>query len=118
MPGQAPRAAAGLQIPALAGTNVNSQQVIINRAFFINNRNVYRDFLHRGEQRTAFMDLLSSSVIVPYLVTESSPVQPQAFTVQSEGWQAWQRVISECSSSCLRLSWDHDENADTPGTIL
>ena len=91
---------------------LNSQQVIINRAFFINNPNVYRDFLNSGDQRTAFTDLLSSSVIVPYLVAESSPLQPQMFTVQSQGWQAWQRVISECSSSCLRLSWDDDENAE------
>src|SRR6266567_660717 len=89
---------------------LNSQQVIVNRAFFFNNSVVYRDFLHDGEQRTAFMDLLSKSVIVPYLVTETSPVQEQVFTVQDEGRQAWQRVASEASSSCLRLSWDDDEN--------
>jgi hypothetical protein len=91
---------------------LNSQQVIINRAFFFNNSIVYRDFLKEGPQRSAFKDLLSKGVLVPFLLQEISPVQTQSFTVQSEGWRAWTRVASECSSSCLRLSWDDGENTD------
>lgn len=91
---------------------LNAQQVIINRAFFFNNPTVYRDFLKEGPQRSAFLDLLSKAVLVPFLLQEDSPVQPQSFTVQDEGWRAWMRVANECSSSCLRLSWDDNENTD------
>jgi hypothetical protein len=91
---------------------LNAQQVIINRAFFFNNPTVYRDFLKEGAPRSAFLDLLSKGVLVPFLLQETSLVQPQRFTVQDEGWRAWTRVAAECSSSCLRLSWDDDENTD------
>lgn len=89
---------------------LNAQQVIINRAFFFNNPIVYRDFLKEGPQRSAFIDLLNKGVLVPFLLLETSPVQSQKFTVQDEGWRAWARIAAECSSSCLRLSWDDDEN--------
>src|ERR1700722_8101313 len=36
---------------------LNSQQVIVNRAFFGNNRVVYQDFLQKGSQRTAFQEM-------------------------------------------------------------
>jgi lambda repressor-like predicted transcriptional regulator len=91
---------------------LNAQQVIINRAFFFNNPTVYRDFLKEGPQRSAFLDLLGKAVLVPFLLQEVSPVQPQRFTVDSDGWRAWTRVAAECGSSCLRLSWDDDENAE------
>jgi hypothetical protein len=90
---------------------LNAPQVIINRAFFFNNPVVYRDFLQEGDSRTAFANLLSTSVLVPYLLRETSLTQKQIFTVQPQGWDAWLRVASETSSSCLRLSWDNeDEN--------
>jgi len=91
---------------------LNSQQVIVNRAFFFNNSVVYRDFLHPGQARTAFTELLGTAVIIPYLFKETSPAQDQVFTVQDRGWQAWQEVIGETSTSCLRLSWNDDDNSD------
>lgn len=89
---------------------LNAPQVIINRAFFFNNPVVYRDFLQEGEPSKAFTSLLSTSVIIPYLLRETSPTQEQIFTVQPQGWEAWQRVASQTSSSCLRLSWDKEQN--------
>jgi hypothetical protein len=91
---------------------LNSQQVIINRAFFFNNPVVYRDILHSGDSREAFTSLLKTSVLVPFLLRETSPVQEQIFTVQPQGWDSWRQVARESSSSCLRLSWDEDENEE------
>lgn len=56
---------------------LNAQQVIINRAFFFNNPTVYRDFLKEGSQRSAFLDLLSKAVLVPFLLQETRSDQCQ-----------------------------------------
>jgi hypothetical protein len=56
--------------------------------------------------------LLKTSVLVPFLLRETSPVQEQIFTVQPQGWDSWRQVARESSSSCLRLSWDEDENEE------
>ncbi|MEV0444742.1 hypothetical protein AB0I84_10220 [Streptomyces spectabilis] len=90
---------------------LNSQQVIINRAFFLNNNAVYQDFQQSGVAREAFKALLGSSVIIPYLYKETGLVQEQQFTVQPRGEQAWREVVDDVGTgSCLRLSWDEDEN--------
>jgi hypothetical protein len=91
---------------------LNAPQVIINRAFFFNNPVVFRDFLQDGESSKAFKSLLSTSVIVPYLLRETSPTEEQRFTVHPQGWDAWLRVARETSSSCLRLSWDDEQEND------
>jgi hypothetical protein len=89
---------------------LNSQQVIINRAFFFNNPVVYRDILHPGTAREAFTSLLRNSVLIPFLLKEISPTQEQLFTVQPAGWDSWLQVADTSGGSCLRLSWDKDEN--------
>ncbi|KAB2347771.1 hypothetical protein [Actinomadura rudentiformis] len=89
---------------------LNAQQVIVNRAFFYNNPVVYQDFLRDGRPQEAFRNLLDQSVIIPYLYNETSPIEEQEFTTQPEGWQAWLRVAGETRSSCLRLSWDNDDD--------
>jgi hypothetical protein len=86
---------------------LNSQQVIVNRAFFLNNPVVYQDFQHAGASQEAFKSLLRTSVLIPFLIRESSPTQEQIFTVQSESWL---RLASEVGSTCLRLSWEEHEN--------
>ncbi|MGP4002287.1 hypothetical protein [Streptomyces sp. 8N706] len=91
---------------------LNSQQVIVNRAFFLNNHAVYQDFQNGGVSREAFKALLGDSVIVPYLYNETSLVEEREFTVQSEGERAWREAVGDVATgSCLRLSWDNDENA-------
>lgn len=91
---------------------LNAQQVIVNRAFFLNNQAVYQDFREAGKPREAFRALLAESVIIPYLYQEDSLVQDHAFTVQPEGERAWGEVVSETSGSCLRLSWNDTENGN------
>ncbi|MFI7241643.1 hypothetical protein [Streptomyces qinglanensis] len=90
---------------------LNAQQVIVNRAFFLNNQAVYQDFQHGGASRDAFKELLRDAVIVPYLYRETTLVADQEFTVQSEGERAWREIVADAGTgSCLRLSWDEDEN--------
>ncbi|MEU7317749.1 hypothetical protein [Streptomyces sp. NPDC007083] len=90
---------------------LNAQQVIVNRAFFLNNQAVYQDFQNGGASRDAFKELLRDAVIVPYLYRETGVVAEQEFTVQSEGERAWRNIVADAGTgSCLRLSWDEDEN--------
>ncbi|WP_146252314.1 hypothetical protein [Streptomyces carminius] len=97
---------------------LNAQQVIVNRAFFLNNPVVYRDFQEDGPSRTAFKALLGDSVIVPYLYQEDSLVDEYDFTVQPEGASAWREVVGDTAGSCLRLSWDKAQNEDATRTKL
>ncbi|MDF4248811.1 hypothetical protein [Streptomyces sp. WMMB303] len=90
---------------------LNAQQVIVNRAFFLNNQAVYQDFQNGGASRDAFKELLRDAVIVPYLYRERGLVAEQSFTVRTEGERAWREVVADAGTgSCLRLSWDEDEN--------
>ncbi|MEU3102976.1 hypothetical protein [Streptomyces griseoflavus] len=91
---------------------LNAQQVIVNRAFFLNNQAVYQDFRDGGASREAFKSLLADSVIIPYLYREDTLVQDEDFTVQPEGVRAWRDVVGDTRGSCLRLSWDNTENGD------
>jgi hypothetical protein len=55
--------------------------------------------------------LLDDRALVPFLVTEDSPGEAPAFTVDAVGWPAWRRLLDDASPACLRLSWDAVENA-------
>lgn len=90
---------------------VTSGQVVINRAFCQNSPAINRDFAAPGPDRDAFISLLESRVIVPFLYRESTPlVRPVYFARE---WEAWRGVIAESRSCCLRLSWESDEVNDT-----
>ncbi|SFD17013.1 hypothetical protein [Streptomyces aidingensis] len=93
---------------------LNAEQVVVNRAFFLNNPAVYQDYLEDGPAAAAFRALLADSVIVPFLFAETGPAQQQDFGVQAAGRDAWHRVVREVretgGGSCLRISWDDDEN--------
>jgi hypothetical protein len=99
---------------------VNTGQVVINRAFLYNNPAIYRDYAKPGERREDFKQLLSGRVVIPYLVAEPSPAtQPRGFTRRDAGWDGWRQVISESAATCLRLSWESDEeNADQARRLL
>lgn len=89
---------------------LNAEQIIVNRGFFFNNPVVYRDFVKPGPARDDFVKMLSTGVIVPFLLYEASPGEPPRFTKDSEGWPAWVDVLKETHLNCLRLSWRDDEN--------
>ncbi|MGO9502924.1 MAG: hypothetical protein ACLPUO_15435 [Streptosporangiaceae bacterium] len=82
---------------------VNSPQVVINRAYIINNPVVRRDFLKGAPGRAVFRDFLQTGTNVPFLWKEESPVQQPGFSVNEQGWEAWAQVAAECRMRCLRL---------------
>ncbi|MFY1595657.1 hypothetical protein [Micromonospora sp. WMMD737] len=90
---------------------LNAEQVVVNRAYFFNNPVVHQDFTTEGPQRDAFRALLDESVLVPFLLSERTPVAEPRFGVDSAGWSAWVRVLDEVDTvRCLRLSWDDAQN--------
>lgn len=89
---------------------VNTGQVVINRAFLYNNPAIYRDYARPGENQEDFKKLLNGKVVIPYLYAEPSPAtQPRGFTRRDAGWDGWRQVIAESTPTCLRLSWESDE---------
>ena len=87
---------------------ITTEQVIINRAFFINSDVIRQDYEQPGSIRQAFIDLLSDGVIVPGLLFEKTPVDEQRFTTRE--FEAWRRVCEDVRLHCVRLSWDDQEN--------
>jgi hypothetical protein len=84
---------------------VNTDQVVINRAFLYNNPTIYQDFIRPGQEREAVKELLSAGTIIPFFYRESSPATPPDFDV-SRGWNEWLKLIQECTPNCLRLCWE------------
>lgn len=98
---------------------LNAEQVIVNRAYFFNNPVVYQDFAARGPQRDAVGALLDESVLVPFLLRETSPGQEPRFTVDRVGWDAWRSLLGDLDTiRCLRLSWDDAENEESTQRLM
>jgi hypothetical protein len=99
---------------------VNTGQVVINRAFLYNNPAIYRDYAKAGTDRDDFKQLLTNRVIIPYLYAEPSPATaPGTFTHRDAGWDGWKQVIAESTPTCLRLSWESDqENSNQTRRLL
>lgn len=89
---------------------VNLRQVIINRAYLYNNLIIFHDYTRRGRNRDAFKALLNEGAIIPYLFTETSPVERPPFGVDEQGFAAWQQLCQEVQMYCLRLSWNNEVN--------
>lgn len=89
-----------------------TEKIIVNRAYLYNNPVVFRDYRTPGPDREAFRDLLREGAILPWLLGEPSPVpelDPDFET--ADGLTAWREVAESTAMSCVRLSWDEEENA-------
>ena len=92
---------------------LTARQVVINRGFLYNNPSIARDFLTDGAGRKAFVRLLQSRAVVPYLFNESSPTEQPPFSVPENSFGAWSEACRQAGQvSCLRLSWDDDRNRE------
>lgn len=96
---------------------INSEQVIINRAFFRNSPSVYQDYVDlrkEGESfdqnRDTFKRMLSGGAIIPFLRREKSPIHPVEFQTSEIGDSGWYKLNREVAPKCLRLSWDDETN--------
>ncbi|TDB83940.1 hypothetical protein E1264_26510 [Actinomadura sp. KC216] len=91
---------------------LNAEKVLINRAFLYNNPQVYQDYAKRGRDHDAFRRMLEHGVIIPLLLAEDGPLPATDPDFQvTEGLAAWREVAENTMMSCLRMSWDDDENA-------
>lgn len=102
---------------------INTRQVVVNRVFFYNNRAMSRDLLEGGAARRAHQQLLAEGALVPYLLHEREPAdRPRGVDVDEEGFAAWQDTLEQmpagARTTCVRLSWDDRENADTTRNAL
>ncbi|MFC3574475.1 hypothetical protein ACFOZ0_14575 [Streptomyces yaanensis] len=97
---------------------INAEQVVVNRAFFYNNRAISQDLIEGGEAREAHRKLLTSGALVPYLIAERHPAeQPASYLhVDAAGYAAWRDTFEQMSATdrvrCVRMSWDDQENRD------
>lgn len=94
---------------------VYASQIVINRAFFWNNRVLYRDFERRlgnEQERAAFISLLRGGAIVPFLLKEASfHEDPPEFSTDSDGKRAMDALQEDIDTlSSLRLARDNALN--------
>ena len=89
---------------------VYGEQVVVNRAFILNNQIVvddYDDKINREHYKT----LLNNKVIIPYLFSEESPDQKPKFDVGKKKWETWLEILKETYPACVRLKWE-DQKTD------
>lgn len=97
---------------------LNANQVVLNRAYLWNSPAVYGDFAAEGPEREAFIGLVNSKAIVPYLFKEQQPWEKPRFPVREEGEAAWTRMReTDLDPTCVRLALDDDENAERCGEM-
>ncbi|MCC3770439.1 hypothetical protein [Streptomyces sp. UNOC14_S4] len=103
---------------------INTRQLIVNRAFFYNNKAVSRDLVAGGEARSAHRRLLADGSLVPYLLNEREPTdRPPNMTLDEEAFTAWRDTVSGMPASsritCVRMSWEDRENREaTMGALF
>ena len=92
---------------------INGQQLIINRAFLYNNPAISQDYMSKDSQeREAFKALLEEATIVPYLLSEQTPIDRPIYEIQEEAFARWQELCQEVYTRCIRLSWNDKANAN------
>lgn len=85
---------------------INSDRVIVNRAYLYNNQVISGDYAQAGSARDAFKRLLEQGVIIPWLLYEERPDQRPDFGVLPQSFPLWQQICTEVSMHCVRFSWD------------
>lgn len=90
-----------------------SDSVVINRAFIINTEELYKPLLSSGDEKLAYLDLVRSQGIIPYLYSEKSLTEadPVGYTKSDSGASAVAELEKELGKvPCVRYSWDEDQN--------
>ncbi|MCL4275855.1 MAG: hypothetical protein KJZ77_18435 [Anaerolineales bacterium] len=90
-----------------------SDSVVINRAFIINTEELYKPLLSSGDEKKAYLDLVKSKGIIPYLYNEKSITEGDAsgYTKRDSGTMAVAELERELEKvPCVRFSWDEQQN--------
>lgn len=96
---------------------LNGRTVVVPCESLYSNKAFADDFIQEGKNRPAFLHLLKEGVIVPYLHHVLRPDQQpeQNVGVLPQAFAAWLRICSEVEMSCLRLSWNvNNEHENIP----
>lgn len=88
-----------------------TEQVVVNRAFLLNNPVLYSEYQHAGASQDAFRALLENQAIVPFLLDGRTVDAPAAYDVVHDGLDAWSAMSAGTTYSCVRLSWHENDNA-------
>jgi hypothetical protein len=98
---------------------VNSGTLVVNRAFLLNTPAVYRNYLATSEEHTraALAALLHRGELVPYLYNESGAEVEPSFDCSEEVFAAWRSLVEQTRPSCVRLSWNDQENAELAARV-
>ncbi|MGW1492452.1 hypothetical protein [Streptomyces sp. NPDC002402] len=94
---------------------VNSGTLVVNRAYFLNNEALYRNYRPGIEpaEREAFVRLLNDRALVPYLYQERDPGEEAAWSKDKHVQQSWRRLLAdEAEPACVRFDWDDDTNRE------
>ena len=89
---------------------IYGEQVVVNRAYMINNDIVVDDYDDK-KNRQQFKKLLNDRVVIPYLFNEESPDQKPVFTINEKKWNAWLEILKDTYPGCVRLNWE-DQKMD------
>ncbi|MEV4707127.1 hypothetical protein [Actinoplanes sp. NPDC049316] len=92
---------------------LTARRVVVNRSYLIRNPVFAEAFSTDPAERGALAVLLRDRAIVPFLLTESSPVEGE-FAEEPAARQAahvWNEILREVTVTCVRFSWT-DENSN------
>lgn len=101
---------------------VYSSQVIIQRAYLINNQFLYKNYSPTPRNRQnleAFARLIREKAIVPFLFNESSLEDNMNFDTDAEGIIALKTLLEEVGDdlTCIQLAIDHSTNTNKTRTM-
>jgi hypothetical protein len=99
---------------------VTARKVVINRSYLLKNHVISQDYRTDPVSRAAFVELLQTGVIIPFLLRERAPTESDfaADPDAAEGARIWNELLSgqdpggrgKVELQCVRLSWDDTEN--------
>lgn len=93
-----------------------SEEIDVNRAFFVNNPFLYKKFSRKSKQRDAIYYLLKDKAFVPWLWKEHSIeeyIEKSIKGIDKEGKKALKEFIKDFGLiECVRLSNDEKENSE------
>lgn len=89
---------------------IYGEQIIVNRAYMINNDIVVDDYDDK-KNRIYFRKLIGDRVIIPFLFDEESPDQKPKFKFNEKRWITWLELLKDTYPACVRLNWD-DQKLD------
>ena len=91
---------------------ITTEQIIVNRAFFVGLPTIYEDYIPSSDQFEEFQSLLNDGALVVYLALEEEPIDiaTASFPRNQQASDAWRRLCLDSTPHCIRLSWDANDN--------